>query len=112
MKRELFTIGIYGTSESSFFDALVASGITDFVDVRHRRGLRGHEYSYGNAGALQKRLAELGIRYVHHIELSPSDETRGLQMAADAAGHVSGRHRTTLDPAFAARYESEVLSHF
>lgn len=112
MAQTLFTIGIYGTTEAGFFESLVHHGISDFVDVRRRRGLRGHEYSYGNATFLENRLKGLGIRYVHRIELSPTDEVRELQKEADAETHTATRQRTELSPEFAKRYEAEVLRHF
>lgn len=112
MSRQLFTIGVYGTTESSFFNALVEHGITHFVDVRRRRGMRGSQYAYANASALQKKLRELGIHYVHHLELSPTKEIRETQKAVDAAVGTTKTARTELGSEFVRRYQSECLAQF
>ena len=43
---KLFTIGVYGFSETEFFDALEEAGIDTFIDIRYRRGVRGSLYAY------------------------------------------------------------------
>ncbi|GMV87897.1 MAG: hypothetical protein AMXMBFR81_08280 [Chthonomonas sp.] len=112
MSREIFTIGVYGTTESGFFQALSDHGITHFVDVRRRRGVRGSLHTYANAKALEAKLSAMGITYVHRQDLSPSLETRALQKAADAASDETKRGRTGLAPAFVQGYESDCLNHF
>lgn len=112
MTRQFFTIGVYGTTESSFFNALAEHGITHFVDIRRRRGMRGSQYAYANASALQKKLKDLGIEYVHHLELSPTKEVREAQKAVDAAVGTTKTTRTELGYEFVRRYQSECLSHF
>lgn len=112
MSREIFTIGVYGTTESGFFQALSDHGITHFVDVRRRRGVRGALYTYANAKALRAKLSTMGITYIHRVDLSPSLETRALQKAADAASGETKRGRAGLDPAFIQGYESDCLNSF
>ncbi|AIE83709.1 DUF488 domain-containing protein [Fimbriimonas ginsengisoli] len=111
-EQQIFTIGVYGTTEALFFESLVSHGVTHFVDVRRRRGLRGHEYAYGNSNALQARLATLGIEYVHRIDLSPTDEIRTAQLVVDAASGTSQRAREHLSDEFVERYRSQVLAGF
>ena len=108
----LATIGVYGTTRDSFFAALRAFGATHFVDVRRRRGLRGHDYAYANATALQAELSSLGVAYVHELGLAASHEARSTQLAADKATATGQRSRSSLSPEFAARYRRECLEGF
>jgi uncharacterized protein (DUF488 family) len=112
MSRTLSTIGAYGTTESSFFKSLVDNGVTHFVDIRRRRGMRGSQYAYANASALQQKLKELGIEYLHFLELSPTKEIREAQKAVDAAVGTTKSTRIELGSEFMRRYESECLSQF
>jgi uncharacterized protein (DUF488 family) len=112
MTPELVTIGVYGWDEDAFFRALTGAGVDLFCDVRARRGVRGAEYAFANSKRLQARLAELGIRYVHHPELAPSDETRRAQHAADREAKVARRRRAVLSPAFVEAYRRERLEGF
>lgn len=112
MSRTLSTIGVYGTTESSFFRSLVDNGVTHFVDVRRRRGMRGSQYAYANASALQQKLKELGIEYLHFLDLSPTKEIREAQKAVDAAVGTTKTARIELGSEFVRRYESECLSQF
>ena len=109
---DVLTIGAYGWSEATFFPALQSAGVQTFCDVRRRRGVRGHEYAFANAGRLQERLAELGIGYVHRLDLAPSDALRQAEARADAEHHTARRSRAELTPEFAAAFENEVLAGF
>ena len=109
---EFVTMGVYGWDEAGFFGALQRAGVDLLVDIRRRRGVRGHEYAFANAGHLQARLAELGIAYLHRIDLAPSDALRQQQGAADAAGRVARRQRAELSPEFKAGYQREVMAGF
>jgi uncharacterized protein (DUF488 family) len=109
---DILTIGAYGWSEATFFPALQSAGVGTFCDIRRRRGVRGHEYAFANAGRLQARLAELGIGYMHRLDLAPSDALRQAQARADAEHHTARRSRSELTPAFAAAFENEVLAGF
>ena len=79
----VFTIGVYGSTEESFFGALVENEIDLFIDIRARRGMRGSKYSYVNSTVLQAKLRKLGIYYAHLKELSPTKKIRALQWQAD-----------------------------
>ena len=112
MIEKIVTIGAYGYDAERFFAALQAAGVDTFCDVRRRRGVRGSDYAFANRARLEARLAELGIRYVHRLDLAPSNELRQAQYAADAAEHVGKRQRQALAPAFAERYRREHLAAF
>ncbi len=109
---EFATIGVYGWDEHRFFDAIRAAGVDLLVDIRRRRGVRGSEYTFANSARLQATLAELGICYLHRIDLSPSDAVRKAQGQVDQEEHVARRHRAELSDAFKQAYRKEVLDHF
>jgi uncharacterized protein (DUF488 family) len=112
MKPEIVTIGVYGFDETSFFQALQDARIDTFIDIRRRRGVRGSEYAFANSQRLQKRLAELNIRYIHRLDLAPSPAVRQRQDTADQASKTAKRQRATLDPAFIEGYQQEILTYF
>jgi uncharacterized protein (DUF488 family) len=103
------TIGVYGFDGERFVEALDEAGVTLVIDVRQRRGVRGSQYAWANAGRLTRRLAEHRIGYVHHPELAPTTELRELQYAADDRAGVGRRSRETLAPEYVARYTAEIL---
>jgi uncharacterized protein (DUF488 family) len=109
---KLVTIGVYGFSEAAFFDALQRAGVDTFCDIRWRRGMRGSLYAFANSARLQKRLAELGIRYRHLRDLAPTPALRQRQADADKAEGAAKRSRSTLGEAFIAGYRQERLSVF
>lgn len=109
---DLVTLGVYGSSEASFFAALRDAAVDTFVDVRQRRGLRGSQYAYANSTRLQERLAEMGIRYMHLKDLAPTPAVRDRQKAADARSGVAKRERDRLGEAFVEAYRSEVLAPY
>jgi len=98
------TIGVYGFSEEGFFRKLQETRVDTFCDVRWRRGVRGHDYAFANSARLQKRLAEMGIRYLHVRELAPSPELRKRQTVADKAAGIQKRKREALGETFIAGY--------
>ena len=106
------TIGVYGWNETAFFNALRGAGVDTFCDIRWRRGVRGPEYAFVNSEYLQKRLRELGIRYLHFRELAPKPKLRQRQFIADRKNKTTQRKRTNLGPAFIAGYCAENLSAF
>lgn len=112
MPRDIATIGVYGTTENSFFDALKANGTTHFVDIRRRRGLRGHEYAYANSAALQTKLSQLGITYLHDLSLAASDQARAAQKQIDQQEGARQRSRDHLSDAFKALYRQQALTDF
>jgi uncharacterized protein (DUF488 family) len=105
----LRTIGVYGFDRESFLVALTGAGVELLLDVRQRRGVRGSEYAWANAGRLQAALAEAGIGYSHLKELAPTTEMRELQYREDERKGEGKRSRTVLAPAYVERYTEEVL---
>lgn len=110
--NKVVTIGAIGYTADGFFQALRDAGVDTFVDVRRRRAVRGSDYAFANSQRLQARLAECGIRYVHRLDLSPSDSVRRQQAAVDQAAGVAKRKRSELSPVFIKAYTDEVLSGF
>ena len=109
---KFITIGVYGFSEAAFFDALRQAGVDTFCDIRWRRGVRGAEYAFANRARLQKRLAELGIRYLHFRELAPTPALRQRQVETDKTEGTTKRKRSALGEVFVAGYRVERLSTF
>ena len=109
---KLVTIGVYGFSEAAFFDALQQAGVDKFCDIRWRRGVRGAEYAFANRARLEKRLTELGIRYLRFRELAPTPALRQRQVEADQAEGTTKRKRSALGAVFIAGYREERLSAF
>lgn len=106
------TIGVFGFNEAGFFAALQEAGVDTFCDIRWRRGVRGAEYAFVNSARLQKKLAELGIRYLHFRELAPTPALRQRQTQADLAAGIAKRKRETLGEAFISGYLEERLATF
>lgn len=107
--KAIFTIGVYGSTEESFFGALVENEIELFIDIRARRGMRGSKYKYANSAALQAKLKALGIYYAHLKELAPTPEIRAKQHSADKAARRAKRARTGLSEAYANAYRRDIL---
>jgi uncharacterized protein (DUF488 family) len=103
------TIGVYGFDRDSFLETLAGANIRLLLDVRQRRGVRGSEYAWANAGRLQVALEEAGIGYSHLKELAPTTELRELQYREDARLGEGKRSRTVLAPVYARRYNEEIL---
>lgn len=106
----IVTIGVYGFDEAAFFEALQQAGVDTFCDIRWRRGVRGAQYAFANRARLEKRLAELGIRYLHLRELAPAPALRRRQAEADKAQGTTKRKRPALGKVFIAGYREERLS--
>jgi uncharacterized protein (DUF488 family) len=109
---KLVTIGVYGFGEAAFFNSLRQAGVDTFCDIRWRRGVRGSEYAFANRARLEKRLAELGIRYLHFRELAPTPTLRQRQYEADKAEGTTKRKRSALGVVFIAGYREERLAAF
>jgi uncharacterized protein (DUF488 family) len=107
--RRVATIGVYGFTADTFLGALRDADVRLLLDVRQRRGVRGHEYAWANAKRLQAALDAAGIAYRHHPELATTTELRQLQYAEDERAGVGQRTRTHLSSAFRERYAREVL---
>lgn len=108
----LLTIGVYGFTEDSFFQALQDAGVDTFCDLRARRGLRGPEYAFANSAHLQQRLAELSIRYIHVKELATPDAIRARQLEEDHQAHLGQRSRQRLGDSFKEAYRATCLANF
>ena len=109
---KFFTIGVYGSTEQTFFDKLVENKIDTFLDIRNRRGVRGAKYSYVNSIKLQKKLKNLGIKYNHIIELAPTTEIRQLQKDDDKNKGILKRDRTQMGQVFKIAYKNKILNNF
>lgn len=107
----LITIGVYGFDGPGFLETLQHAGVRQLLDVRQRRGVRGPDYSWANSQRLQAALADAGIGYKHHRELSPTTELRHLQYAEDDRLGVGKRSRVELAPVYIDRYINEILDH-
>jgi uncharacterized protein (DUF488 family) len=106
---ELATIGVYGFDAATFMGALRGADVRVLIDVRQRRGVRGSEYAWANAGRLQSALADARIEYRHLKELAPTTELRQLQYAEDARTGVGKRSRVELALEYVERYTAEIL---
>jgi uncharacterized protein (DUF488 family) len=109
---KFFTIGVYGTTKKSFFDAIQEHKITHFCDIRQRRGMRGHLYSYANATALQSELDRMKVEYLHLTELAPTQSIREMQLKADKKLGITGTSRESISEDFATAYRKHILSKF
>ena len=103
------TIGVYGFDRDSFLATLAAARIDLVLDVRQRRGVRGSEYAWANAGRLQTALAEAVVGYTHLKELAPTTELRELQYREDARLGEGKRSRTVLAPEYVRLYTEQIL---
>lgn len=108
----IYTIGVYNSTEASFFKKLTDNNIDLFLDIRQRRGVRGSQYKYVNSNYLQAKLQELGIAYEYIKELAPTKEIRQMQKDADKLNGETKKQRTTLGSVFAAEYKKQILDVF
>jgi len=107
--RRVATIGVYGWTLEMFLETLARSEVTQVVDVRQRRAVRGREYAWANSLRLQAALADSEVEYVHRSDLAPTTELRQLQYADDARTGVGKRSRVVLAAAYRDRYTREIL---
>lgn len=108
----IYTIGVYNSTEDLFFDKLISNKIDLFCDIRQRRGVRGSMYKYVNSNYLQSRLKELGISYKYIKGLAPTNEIRQKQKDADKLQNVTKKSRNVLGEVFCFEYHSQILSKF
>ena len=109
---EFFTIGVYNSTETEYFNKLIENNIDTFCDIRQRRGVRGAKYSFVNSNRLQEKLNELDIKYGHVLDLAPTSEIRDLQKEADAKLGELKRDRNKLGKIFTKAYKDRVLEKF
>lgn len=112
MKYKIITIGVYGFDSERFFQALTDANVDTFCDIRLRRGMRGSTYTFANSASLQKKLGEIGIRYLHIKELAPTQAIREKQKQEDQKLGIAKRTREGLGQSFIQAYENECLSTF
>jgi uncharacterized protein (DUF488 family) len=105
----LATIGVYGFDADGFLAALRAADVRLLLDVRQRRGVRGSDYAWANAGRLTALLADAAIAYRHEPALAPTTELRQLQYREDDRLGVGKRSRAVLADAYRERYTHEIL---
>ena len=103
------TIGVYEFDSGRFIQTLDAAGVTQLIDIRQRRGVRGSDYAWANSQRLQRLLADNRIAYEYHPELAPDTELRQLQYREDARQGVGKRSRVHLAPAYIRTYTEEIL---
>lgn len=108
----IYTIGVYNSTEDSYFNKLKYNGIDLFCDIRQRRGVRGAQYKYVNSTYLQSKLSEMGIKYLYIKELAPTNEIRQKQKDADKLKGEAKKQRTTLGDVFISEYCSQILDKF
>jgi hypothetical protein len=75
------------------------------VDTRRRRGVRGAQYSFANSQRLQETLKDLGIPYIHRLDLAPTPEMIRSQDVADHNTKILRDERTRVTPEFRDAYE-------
>jgi len=108
----ILTIGAYGYTPEAFFSALEEAGADLFLDVRQRRGLRGSQYAFANAGQLTSELKDRGLAYRYERDLAPDSEIRRVQHDADIAAGITKTRRTELAPLFVEAYTARRLETF
>ncbi|MEU7141576.1 DUF488 domain-containing protein [Nocardia sp. NPDC046473] len=111
MKR-IVTIGVYGFTVEAFVEKLTGAGVGLLLDLRQRRGVRGHEYSWANSARLQLALAAAHIDYRHVRELTPTTDMRQAQYREDDRQGVGKRNRIALASEYVERYTREILDPF
>jgi uncharacterized protein (DUF488 family) len=109
---EFFTIGVYNSTEKSFFDKLIENRIDTFCDIRQRRGVRGSKYSFVNSNRLQQKLNDLEIKYGYIQDLAPTTEIRDLQKEIDLGKGELKRERQELGKVFVIEYKNKILKNF
>ncbi|WP_081996071.1 DUF488 family protein [Croceibacterium mercuriale] len=112
MPLQVFTIGGYGFTDSSFLSALTKNEVDTLVDVRQRRGLRGSKYAFLNSTRLQALVASANIRYVHALGLAPTTAIRSTQKQEDQANAIRKRDRQLLSAEFIDKYSTCILDQF
>lgn len=109
---EFYTIGVYNSSETEFFNKLTKNNIDTFCDIRQRRGVRGAKYSFVNSNRLQQKLSSLEINYGYIPDLAPTTEIRELQKRVDLEKGELKRERQALGQVFILEYKNKILRNF
>src|SRR5262245_49298553 len=93
----IYTIGVYGSTETDLFKKIADNQIDTFCDIRRRRAVRGALYTFVNSERLQDKLKSLSINYIHETGLAPTVELMSVQNKSDMLHKVKRRERTELD---------------
>ena len=109
---DIYTIGVYGSTAEEFFQKLTDHDIDTFCDIRLRRAVRGAQYAFANSERLQKKLANLSIKYLHEKGLAPTSEIIKLQDKFDKEHQIQRRKREELTDVFKTAYQHKILSKF
>ena len=107
--RRIATVGVYQFDAAGFIEALDEANVTQLIDIRQRRGVRGSQYAWANARRLQALLSDAEIGYVYHPELAPDTALRHLQYREDDRQGVGKRSRVRLAPEYIRRYTEQIL---
>jgi len=108
----IYTIGVYNSTEDSFFEKILKNNIDLFCDIRQRRGIRGSLYKYVNSKYLQDELKRLGVDYRYIKELAPTNEIRQKQKDADKIAGETKKQRTALGEVFSFEYRKQILGSY
>jgi hypothetical protein len=65
-----------------------------------------------NSNKLQERLKTLGIKYLHILDLAPTNEIREAQKLADKLNNIKKRERNELGDEFKELYNKEILAKY
>jgi uncharacterized protein (DUF488 family) len=103
------TVGVYEFDAAAFLHTLDEANVTQLIDVRQRRGVRGAQYAWANARRLQALLSDARIGYEYHPELAPTTALRRLQYREDDRQGVGKRSRVRLAPEYIRQYTDEIL---
>jgi len=109
---EIYTTGVYGLTSEEFFNILLVNKIDTFIDIRRRRAVRGSKFSFVNSKRLQNRLTELGLKYLHILDLAPTNEIRELQKEVDMKSGINKKERKELGSIFVSEYRKQILDRF
>lgn len=107
-----YTTGVYGLSSDEFFERILSNQIDTFVDIRRRRAVRGSKFAFVNSQRLQDKLKEIGVNYLHILDLAPTNEIREAQKEADKKAKVKKRERDELGEEFKNLYREEILEKY
>ena len=108
---EIYTIGVYGSTEQQFYNKLIEYKIDTFCDIRQWRGVRGSKYAYVNSQRLQAKLSNMGIQYDYFKELAPTKEIREKQKEADKLNGIQKKDRTRLGNVFVNGYKKHIAGY-
>lgn len=110
--NKIYTIGVYNSTERSYFNKLKINDIDLFCDIRQRRGVRGARYKYVNSNYLQNKLQDLGISYLYIKGLAPTNDIRQKQKDADKENSETKKQRVSLGSVFKSEYLKQILEPF